>query len=250
MNDFKQNLISLKEAQKRLYTHELYHQLSDHEALLHFMGHHVHAVWDFMSLLKALQIGLTCVEVPWKPVANVPKDLTRFINEIVLGEESDLGPDGNPCDHFTIYLQAMSEVGVSTFDIEQLIETGDYEPLPAAAGEFVEFNIKLAQSGELHKIAAAFFYGREKLIPEMFEAILKGLGPRKTDCPALVYYLERHIELDGGEHSILAEKSLELLCAHDKKLWDEAVKTGLKSLELREKLWDEALESYRNSRTC
>jgi hypothetical protein len=244
MRDFTKLSDDLKIAQSSLCSHKLYESLSDSKALAPFMEHHVFAVWDFMSLLKALQRGLTCVELPWRPVNNVPKELTRFINEIVLGEESDLDPEGHPCDHFSLYLKAMEEVGAETQRVERFIMSGDFSIVPPGAREFVEFNIQLAESGELHKIAAAFFYGREKLIPEMFDEILNGLEARQDDFPALVYYLKRHIELDGDEHSQLAQKCLELLCGDDLKLWNEAYMTGIQSLELREYLWDKALESY------
>lgn len=211
------------------------------------MEHHVFAVWDFMSLLKGLQRALSCVDVPWKPVPHIPKELTRFINEIVLGEESDIDIEGNTCDHFSLYLRAMSEVGADVSKIEAFLNSGDFSIIPTGAKEFVSFNIQLAESGEIHKIASAFFYGREKLIPEMFDKILQGLKQHNQECPSLIYYLERHIQLDGDEHSHLAQKCLEILCQDDEKKWQEAYEIGAQSLDLRCQLWDHVLKEYQNT---
>jgi len=236
----------LEEAQRRLCEHPLYQVLDDPRALTLFMQHHVFAVWDFMSLLKALQKGLTCLEVPWRPVTG-SKEVTRFVNEIVLGEESDLDQNGEACDHFTLYLRAMAELGVDQTAINVFLDDFDFNAIPEGAREFVRMNLALASSGELHRVASAFFYGREKLIPEMFDKVLDGLKDKKQACPTLVYYLERHIELDGEEHSHLARQCLESLCKDDPALLDEAYETAFMSLESRSRLWDAVLEQYRQS---
>jgi hypothetical protein len=72
-------------ARAKLLAHPVYAQINDLNGLKKFTEFHVYAVWDFMSLLKSLQIGLTCVTLPWIPVGSAN---TRFlINEIVTGEE-------------------------------------------------------------------------------------------------------------------------------------------------------------------
>src|SRR4029077_19757595 len=80
--------------------------------LREFMQIHVFAVWDFMSLVKRLQSELTSNSLPWRPPLR--SRIARFPNEVVLGEESDLGPDGKPVSHFELYLRAMDEIGADT----------------------------------------------------------------------------------------------------------------------------------------
>src|SRR2546423_10020788 len=70
-----------------LSRHPIYGEIDGLAALRLFMEHHVFAVWDFMSLLKALQQRLCCNDVPWLPPADHAS--ARLVNEIVLAEESD-----------------------------------------------------------------------------------------------------------------------------------------------------------------
>jgi hypothetical protein len=70
-----------------IVAHPVFRRLTSVTALRIFMEHHVYAVWDFMSLLKALQRAVTCIELPWVPCGDPAA--RRFINEIVLDEESD-----------------------------------------------------------------------------------------------------------------------------------------------------------------
>jgi len=114
----------------------MYGEIQDLERLKIFMETHIYAVWDFMSLLKTLQRHLTCVEIPWRP-AKVDKRLTRLINEIVLGEESDRDESGAVMDHFSLYREAMIELGADGEKIERFIGTLDFDLLRPAVAEFV-----------------------------------------------------------------------------------------------------------------
>jgi hypothetical protein len=88
---------ALSAQRTKLLAHPMYAQIHSSTDFQVFMEQHIFAVWDFMSLLKALQRNLTCVEVPWAPKGSPVT--RRFINEIVLGEESDLDKDGKVLSH-------------------------------------------------------------------------------------------------------------------------------------------------------
>lgn len=232
---------------KRLTTHPLYESVRDLADLQVFMESHVWAVWDFMSLLKKLQRELTCVDVPWRPVGN-PE--TRYlINEIVVGEESDVDPDGNRLSHFELYLQAMKRAGASTSVIESFIakliqghsvrDALTRADLPVGSLEFVKFTFDLLDKGKLHEIAAVFTFGREDLIPDMFIALVRQLHDQSPERLALfTYYLERHIEVDGDHHSHLAKAMTAELCGQNPMYWQEATQAVEAALQARIALWD------------
>ncbi len=237
----------LSETRSKLISHPIYNALNSKERLLFFMENHVFAVWDFMSLIKSLQINLTCVDVPWTPNEN--NFAGKLVNEIVLAEESDIDPEGNPKSHFELYLDSMRLVGANTKKIESFIEiinqTKSYKnsinkiTLPTPVKDFMDFTFEIINSKKNHVIASVFTFGREDLIPDMFVEIVKKLSKNEDlNSDLLIYYLDRHIELDGDEHGPMSLKMINHLCGDDKDKWNEATEASLKALEMRIKLWD------------
>ena len=223
------------------------YQLNTIEDVQKLMEIHVYAVWDFMSLLKGLQIELTCTTLPWKPVGDTK--IRRLINSIVLEEESDVDSTGNPSSHYEMYLDAMKECGANTYEIDKFVNSVSDLKLPkvnTAIDSFLATTFDILNSGEPHKIAAAFTFGREDLIPDMFTAIVNDLS-KEHKLDKFVYYLERHIELDGGEHGPLALELISNLCGDDKQKWKEVEETAIVCLIAREKLWDAIFNKISNN---
>ncbi|MFM1930800.1 MAG: hypothetical protein RL226_103 [Bacteroidota bacterium] len=236
---------------EQLKNHALYQHLQSVDDVKLFTEYHVFAVWDFMSLLKALQRRLTCVDVPWLPVQN--SKISRFINEIVHGEESDLDVNGEPASHFEMYLHAMQELGADTSVIDRFVallreNVGVSDALERSQVEdgpkkFVSFTFDVIESQQPHRIASAFTFGREDVIPDMFLAILKNAGTELYK--QFIYYLERHIELDGDEHGPLSLQLIDELCGNNEDYWREAEETAVKALETRIALWDSIVLAIR-----
>jgi len=105
---------------------------------------------------------------------------------------------------------------------------------------FLDFTFRIIEEGKPHKIAAAFTFGREDLIPSMFTEILKNFQTNfpETKLDKLIYYFERHIELDADEHGPMAMQMITELCGTDVKKWKEVEEVSIQALERRIGLWD------------
>lgn len=238
----EKEIASLRE---ELNTHSLYKNLNTLQDVKIFMESHVFAVWDFMSLLKALQIGLTTVTLPWFPKRNT--NLVRFINEITLAEESDFDKDGVVKSHFEMYLDAMKELNADTNKVNVFLDklqsntslnvSLENTSIIQAVKEFVSFTFEVINTEELHKIASAFTFGREDVIPDMFLNIVNEASSENKKYDDFIYYLKRHIELDGDEHGPLSLEMVCELCGDDDKKWSEALDIAKKSLRVRINLW-------------
>ena len=239
---------TIQPQKESLLQHSLYKKVQTIEDLHTFLENHIFAVWDFMSLLKALQSKLTCTTTPWFATEN-PE--TRYlINEIVLAEETDLTMDGRHQSHYEMYIEAMKACGANTNGIEHFlaevhslnnvfvaIKKSNLHPNIKA---FLDFTFRVIDEGKTHEIAAAFTFGREDLIPSMFTAILKNFQENfpETDLSKLIYYFERHIELDGDEHGPMAMKMITELCGNDPQKWSDVEEVSILALEKRIGLWD------------
>ena len=229
----------------RLAEHPLYTSFQTMEDLQLFMESHVFAVWDFMSLLKALQHELTCTTIPWKPTADARS--RRLINEIVLGEESD-EYEGRALSHFELYLEAMQACGADSGPMTRLLqlmrqgllldEALERSGAPPAAIAFVERTFSILDRAKPHEIAAAFTFGREDLIPDLFQGFVRAMDERfPGQLTIFRYYLERHIEIDSGEHGPMALEMVENLC-HSENDWAEATAAAIEALTARLQLWE------------
>jgi hypothetical protein len=232
---------------KKLTTHQLYSKIKTIKDLRKFTEYHVFAVWDFMSLLKSLQNNLTCTSIPWLPNKN--SQVAYLINEIVLAEETDLNQFGNRKSHYELYIDAIKCFGAKTNLIENFIlniknnnifEAINTSDLPLEIKDFMTFNFKIIEEGKSHKIAAAFTFGRENLIPNMFTKILNSLQKNfpSQDISQLIYYFERHIELDEDKHSPMALQMIIELAENIPNKWKEIEEVSIQSLKKRITLWD------------
>jgi len=241
---------SIREIQEKLNNHHVYQMIDSIETLQLFMEHHIFSVWDFMSLVKFLQNAIAPARSPWG--LHSSRQSRRFINSIVLEEESDLGlpdKDGNPtyASHFEMYAEAMKEIGanaetglrfseaVTKFGFTPAIELSN---IPVPSKVFMETTFRFIDTGKPHLVAAAFALGREKIIPDMFRQILRKMEVPQNKTPAFTYYLERHIHLDEDFHAPLSIAMLNELCDSDPEKIKEAQQTAIAAIEARIKFWD------------
>jgi hypothetical protein len=240
-----------------LLNHPIYQEIDRLDSLRLFMEHHVFAVWDFMSLLKTLQRRLCCVDVPWLPAADPAS--SRLVNEIVLAEESDEDGRGGFSSHFDLYRRAMTRCGANTCPIDRFLnDLREGRPIAAAlespglrgcARQFVRRTFDIIEGGNVCAIASAFTFGREDLLPAVFQRIVDELNVEAGGgLEEFKYYLNRHIGLDGDEHGPMANRLLSSVCSSDESRWQLAKQTAVDCLEARRALWDGICDVIRRNK--
>lgn len=236
-----------------LDAHPVYAAIGCIEDLQCFMEHHVYSVWDFMSLIKYLQSVVAPTRYPWLPARDTA--VRRFINELVLEEESDQGMPGGAemqsfTSHFELYCGAMREIGANSAQVLAFVERLQHEdidtalaqaPIPEPARRFTRTTFDFIASGKPHVVAAALALGREHIIPGMFRAFLGRIGVSEREAPSFHYYLKRHIHLDEDFHAPLSLRLLEQLCGGDPVRIEAATAAARQAIEARIAFWDGVL---------
>ena len=238
----------------QLENHPIYDAVSTVDDLRCFMEHHIYSVWDFMSLIKYLQSTVAPTRYPWIPQGE--GSVRRFINELVLEEESDeTNVSGEYSSHFELYHRAMAEIGAdisaSTDFINVVQEQGvskalETSSIPQPSRVFTSTTFQFIRNNKPHQVAAALALGREHIIPCMFRSILKKIGVSENDAPIFHFYLNKHIHLDEDFHAPLSLRLLNSLCAGDEKKIQESIDAGQKAVLARIEFWDGVLTAIKS----
>jgi Protein of unknown function (DUF3050) len=247
-------IVSFKE---QLESHPIYEAVSTIDDLQCFMEHHIYSVWDFMSLIKYLQSTVAPTTYPWTPRGE--GSVRRFINELVLEEESDeTNEAGEYSSHFELYHKAMGEIGAdisaSSDFIKVVQEQGINEALalpgvPEASRTFTSTTFQFIQNNRPHEVAAALALGREHIIPCMFRSILDKIGVSENEAPIFHFYLNRHIHLDEDFHAPLSLRLLNGLCAGDETRIEESIEAAQQAVVARIEFWDAVLAAIQSTGT-
>ena len=115
--------------------------------------------------------------------------------------------------------------------------------LPQGAADFVATTWGIIETAPVHCQAAAFAFGREDLIPEMFQQVI-GIADDEGTLTIFKDYLARHIEVDGEQHTPMAMQMLIDLCGDDDAKWDECARTVREALSARVALWDSIVAAF------
>lgn len=249
--DLQFNSDVIQPLQQQLDNHPVYAALQTIDDLRCFMNHHIFSVWDFMSMIKYLQHTVAPTTYPWTPKGD--GNVRRFINELVMEEESDQAnaqPDGQHSSHFELYCRAMQEVGANAdlaWQFIKLVETqgidsalqAEYVPVPSR--QFTQTTFQFIASDKPHCVAAALALGREKIIPVMFRAFLQRMQITPEQAPIFHFYLNRHIHLDQDFHAPLSIRLLQELCENNPQKMQEAEQAACHAIEARIVFWDGVL---------
>ncbi|WP_066218562.1 DUF3050 domain-containing protein [Formosa haliotis] len=236
----------ISDLQHKLRHHKLYDVLTTAEDVKLFMEHHVYTTWDFMSLLKTLQLQFSTFKLPWVPNDN--PDIFKFINEIVAAEESDVNELGETKSHFEMYVDSMHQIGANTTLITTFTElihnkisvskAAKLVYIPEFIKDFIEFTFNIIETKKPHVMAAVFIFGREDIITDKVLKVINSIESEDISCSKIKFLLNRYLFLKQEDHRALSYRMLSKLCGSDLVKWEEVLTASREALEHRIILWD------------
>ncbi len=244
---------------KKIDSHSLFSSINTFEKMQTFMKYDVFTCWDCMCIIKVLYGKIVSVEAPWFP----PKDAfsASLLCHIIGEEESDLAFDGKTyLSHFDIYIAAMRRAHANTGPIVNFMNRlYAQEPVQTALAQcgiepFVQRYVNTTFSFfglEVHQVAAAFCFGREALAPNLFSSLLSHLkqqqyfGEEEKLCE-LLYFCNRHIELDGSSHFPKMLTMLDTLCGQDERKWEEVLNVAITAIQAKIDFYSDMLQEISN----
>jgi len=240
-----------------LRAHPIYSSIRSIKDARIYMQNQVWCVWDFMTLIKSIQLKVTNTSIYWLP--NQDASLGAYIYSVLLTEETDVDESGkNYASHFETYLRAMEEVGADTGPIKSFIallrqgvsyeEASINSQMPKIARDFVNTTLRFAHS-PLHITVAVFCLSRECIIPSMFKPFLENL-PETNKLSIFRWYLNRHIILDSGSHGPLSIKLFKEAVSTDPILVKQALNSALEALMARKVFLDAIHELVKSGNSC
>ena len=197
-----------------------------------------------MSLVKKLQQIVAPSTVPWFPSEYTKNGCARLINSIIVDEESDVF-EGRYVSHFDLYIEAMREIGADPTQALEFVNNvpvkGLFESMavvPSASRAFMESTFGFINSEKPWVVASAFAFGRETVIPGMYMNMVKQLGITEQEAPKFYAWLNRHIEVDSGDHGPASIVLVDTFCNNDTTRIQQAQEAAHKAIDDKMAFWD------------
>jgi len=160
----------------------------------------------------------------------------------------DMRPEGDTSRPCTPSLPAMGEIGADTRQygrFAELVGKG-IDPVdamrtvgaPEHVCAFVAHTLRVAIQEPTLNVMTNFFHGRENVIPQMFGALLSRWHVDEADAPMFVFYLKRHIEVDGESHGPMAQQIIDRAIDGDEGRQAMVIRAAIESVRARIALWD------------
>ena len=247
-----------------LFNNKLFEQTFETSKVKIFMDSHVFAIWDYLTILKALQRKLASKNIRLLD-QDVP-DLPFLINQIVINEEIEEESSQeylSALGVYQLYINTMKEIGADINPITNFVESiknekywkdalketkSLYRYLPITTYDYLEHNLSVVDYAKIHELAGVFFFGREDIHCK-FNLFLRGNQENAKNFSNLKNFLQRHIDDDAkNKNPILGEYILNLLCKNDETKWKEVETSVIEAIKKRNEFLDGINELFERER--